>query len=445
MTQEHTAQTQANGRGDRLRRFVADIGRRDLYLLLGALVCALAVRVAYWLVTRDHALAGDEIEYHREGLLWVAGHPFWSDAVYGVPRPSAWKAPGYPAWVGTIYTIFGASPSRLTAVQTLLGPLNAFFVFLLARRLAGQRAGLIGAYVWAVYPPAFQYEQLLYSEGLAAVTTSVLLLALWRRDGGVTPVRAAAGFGGLLGLAILLRPSAGFMLLPAAAFWLLTTGWRRTVSLSVVAAGCAVLVVSPVDDPQRDRVRRVPARFGTGRFHRGHVQRHERQPARSRHVRLAAAGRARQGPLSEQDPAVGSGAAFGADPSRARLHRRPSDRRDRVPVLERPSPVGPPRAGSGRPGRCVRGSASHHLAARLVRLVARLPAGDLRRVGAAATQLRRRLVHRRVRGRDHAHVLVPGRHEIPRSGGAADRCPRRGRPRPLASRRPTAADHERPA
>lgn len=227
------------------RDFRDEVGRRDLRLLAAALVLALVVRIVYWAFTNDHTLAGDEIEYHREGILWAEGHPFWSDAVYGIERPSAWKAPGYPAWVGVLYSVLGTEASRVMAVQTLLGPLNAFLVFLLARRLAGPLAGLVGAFAWAVYPPGFQYEQLLYSEGLAAVSTSVLLLALWRDGAAATTVRAAAAFGVVTGFALLLRPSAGFVFLAAAVFWLVLAGLRRATRLTVVAVGCAVLVVAP--------------------------------------------------------------------------------------------------------------------------------------------------------------------------------------------------------
>lgn len=225
--------------------FAADVGRRDLRLLAVALVLALIVRLAYWAVTNDHTLAGDEIEYHREGLLWADGHPFWSDAVYGIERPSAWKAPGYPAWIGVLYSVLGADAARVMLVQTLLGPLNAFLVYLLARRLAGPTAGLVGAFAWAVYPPGFQYEQLLYSEGLAAVGTSAVLLALWRTDQTSVAVRSAAVFGVVTGVTLLLRPSAGFVFLAALVFWALIAGLRRGAALTVVSVACAVLVVAP--------------------------------------------------------------------------------------------------------------------------------------------------------------------------------------------------------
>ena len=224
-------------------RLFADVGKRELRFLVGALVLAFIVRLVYLSITHDHALAGDEIEYHREGVLFADGHPFWSDTPYGIERPSAWKAPGYPAWVGVLYSVLGVSPARVMAVQTLLGPLNALLVWMLARRLAGPQTALLAAYAWAVYPPGFQYEQLLYSEGLATVSTSLLLLALWRQD--APRIRTAVVFGVLTGAALLLRPSAAFMLLPAAVFWLVVAGWRQSARLTVVAVACAVLVVVP--------------------------------------------------------------------------------------------------------------------------------------------------------------------------------------------------------
>lgn len=58
-------------------------------------------------------------------------------------------------------------------------------------------------------------------------------------------IRAAVAFGLLTGAALLLRPSAAFMLLAAAVFWLVASGWRQSARLMVVAVACAVMVVVP--------------------------------------------------------------------------------------------------------------------------------------------------------------------------------------------------------
>src|SRR5207249_27094 len=98
---------------------------REILTLAGAMVVALAIRLAYVAITHGHPLAGDEPEYDIQGRFAAIGHWFWSVTPYGVAHPSLWKAPGYPAWVGAWYHVFGAGHyDRVLAVQTLFGPVN---------------------------------------------------------------------------------------------------------------------------------------------------------------------------------------------------------------------------------------------------------------------------------------------------------------------------------
>jgi hypothetical protein len=77
--------------------------RRELVYLAIAIILGLAVRVIYVLLTRHYRLAGDAIEYDVEGQLTAQGHLFWTALPNGILHTGAWKAPGYPAWVGFWY------------------------------------------------------------------------------------------------------------------------------------------------------------------------------------------------------------------------------------------------------------------------------------------------------------------------------------------------------
>ncbi|HEY2772097.1 MAG TPA: glycosyltransferase family 39 protein [Solirubrobacteraceae bacterium] len=219
-----------------------DAGRSELALLTGAVVLGLAVRVAYVLATRHFPLAGDAPEYDSEGYLIAHGHPFWTFLPYGILHAGAWKAPGYPAWVGFWYWLIG---HHVLAVRLLQVPLDVFTIvlsWLLARRLFGARVAIAAAFVVALYPLAWQFNGLLYPEALATPLTVALLLVMFT---GELTARRAALFGVLLGVTLLIRPTTEFMLLGALVAWSVALGFKRGVGLTVVAGVVAVLVVAP--------------------------------------------------------------------------------------------------------------------------------------------------------------------------------------------------------
>lgn len=226
-----------------LSRLAGDrVSRRELYLLLGAIALGLVVRVAYVLITHGHTLAGDEPEYEAQARFFSDGHLFWSTLPYGTPHPSVWKAPGYPAWVGTLYALGGENVLRVLLAQTLLGPVTIFLTWLLARRLLGAKVALAAAAIAAVYPNMWQWEARLYPEALALpLALLVFVLVLGRRP---TP-RLALAAGVAMGASVLVRPTSVFLFAGIAVAWSLTGGWRRGLALSALVVGVAALLVTP--------------------------------------------------------------------------------------------------------------------------------------------------------------------------------------------------------
>jgi 4-amino-4-deoxy-L-arabinose transferase-like glycosyltransferase len=226
-----------------LRRLGAgEIDRRELALLLGAIALGLAVRLVYVLATRHIALAGDEKEYDAEGLLIAHGHLFWTRLPYGILHAGAWKAPGYPAWVGFWYALLGHHPVAVRLVQIPVGVLTILLSWALARRLFGPRVAVAAAVVVALYPGVWQYEELLYPESLATPLTLAALILILTGP----PTRRRAVLSGLVvGVSLLIRPSGEFVLLAALVAWWVASGWRRGVALTALAAAVAILVVVP--------------------------------------------------------------------------------------------------------------------------------------------------------------------------------------------------------
>lgn len=218
------------------------VGRRELQVVAAAMVIGFLARITYVLVTQDHALAGDEPEYHTTGRFLADGVGYYATTPSGEPHESLWKAPGYPVFVGILYKILGVHPDRVLAVQTLIGPIVIALTWVLGRRLFSPRVGMVAAAIVAIYPFAWQFEARLYSESIATPLVLVLLIAvLGQRP---TPKRAAA-VGALLGINMLVRPSSVLFLAGIALAWWIASGWKRGTAMTAVTVGVAVLVIAP--------------------------------------------------------------------------------------------------------------------------------------------------------------------------------------------------------
>jgi 4-amino-4-deoxy-L-arabinose transferase-like glycosyltransferase len=220
----------------------AGIPRKELLALAVVLMAGLGLRVAYVLLTQDFPLTGDQPEYHSQGRLIADGMWFWTALPYGELHAGMWKAPGYPAFLGVVYTLIGPSVTGALLVQALIGPVVIAMVWLLARRLFDARVALVAAALAAVYPHMWQWELRLYPEGFALpVSLLVMLLVLER-----TPsTRRAAVVGVVMGVGLLVRPTQFFLFALIVVAWTLASGPRRGVALTALAVVCTALTVAP--------------------------------------------------------------------------------------------------------------------------------------------------------------------------------------------------------
>lgn len=218
------------------------IPRRELWLVGAAMLLGFALRLTYVVVTRDHVLVGDELEYDTIGRLFTDGHFMWSTTPYGDPHPTMTKTPLYPMLVGASYSWLGGGYDRLLALQTLLGPATIALTWVLARRLFNPKVAIAAAFIVAVYPFAWQYETRLYSEALAA---PLLLLALiLSLDRAPTRSRAVL-VGVVMGLLILSRPALAYIFIGPAVAWIVIAGWRRGLAATAASVVVAFLVLTP--------------------------------------------------------------------------------------------------------------------------------------------------------------------------------------------------------
>jgi hypothetical protein len=186
------------------------VTRRRFALLVGlAAFAGLALRIAYILIERRHDdYWGDAWGYHRGAVLLADGHGFIDGFRYdisgGVERESAIHPPLYMLYL-TAWSVVGLDgPLQHRIVSAFLGVATVVVVALVAKRLAGPRAGVAAAILAALYPNLWINDALLLSESMAALTVALSLLAIERYRERPDLARAAQ-MGGAFALAALTR------------------------------------------------------------------------------------------------------------------------------------------------------------------------------------------------------------------------------------------------
>ncbi|MGE5591296.1 MAG: glycosyltransferase family 39 protein [Bacillota bacterium] len=190
--------------------------RWEWLALLLILSLALWLRVSF-VRTVDVPNFADPLDYQARGLHFATHFDF---------RGSSYRAPGYVAFVGLHYLLFGFRDRPIYLSQALLSTALVLLLYLIARRAFGRAAGLTAGLLAALFPPFIGYSGALFAEVLfLTLTTAGVWLAIeadarltglptdaaqarsgpaepsgWRR-----PALWAAASGAALGLAALTR------------------------------------------------------------------------------------------------------------------------------------------------------------------------------------------------------------------------------------------------
>jgi 4-amino-4-deoxy-L-arabinose transferase-like glycosyltransferase len=234
--------------------------RRFRIALLVILVVAGAVRTTFILAVARHDHTFYDAGYYELQARQIGkGHgyndPF--EFLPGAPHRSRPSADHPPLTVFTILPVIATGDAIGLAESTtqlivrfqmlLTGLVGIVLISLLARRLAGDTAGLIAAGIAALYPYLWVNDGLIMSESLAVVLVVGALLLTFRLAER-PKLGTAMALGLLCGAAALSRAEL-ILMAPLLALPLLRT-WRgrswadRLKPVAVVAAG-AVLVVGP--------------------------------------------------------------------------------------------------------------------------------------------------------------------------------------------------------
>jgi 4-amino-4-deoxy-L-arabinose transferase-like glycosyltransferase len=210
-----------------------------------SVACAggLALRLSYVFVVKAHfVLWGDAFYYNRQASLLAAGKGFIEPFKYVYGHQSVAAAdhpPLLPIVLAVSDKIGLSSLTSHKVIICLIGVLTIAVVALVARRLAGDRAGIIAALLGALYPGFWIHDGQILAEPLAMLAVAVAVLLayrFWSRPGPAL----AIGVGVACGLAALTR-SELVLLVPLLAAPLALLARDRSLRRRLGLAGLAVL------------------------------------------------------------------------------------------------------------------------------------------------------------------------------------------------------------
>jgi 4-amino-4-deoxy-L-arabinose transferase-like glycosyltransferase len=195
--------------------------------------------------TGSFAVWGDSAYGYLQARLLANGHGYVDGATWWVSggttfRQSAGDPPLYPLVLAFFSRLGLTSVTSHRLLSSVAGVVGVVLIGMVARRVAGHRAGIAAALIAAIYPMLWINDGMLLSESLFVPLVCAAVLAayrFWDRPGWVS----AGLMGGVTGLAAMTRAEALFML-PVLA--LLVVGMRSEavrrrigyVALAVVAA-----------------------------------------------------------------------------------------------------------------------------------------------------------------------------------------------------------------
>ena len=184
--------------------------RASDFLLWGILLCAVIFRLAFSTHMGPRARWSDAGAYHNIAVNLVEGRGYSENG----REPTRVRTPTYPAFLAVVYTVTGPSPQAAVVVQSLLGALTVYLVFLLTRRVFDHRAGLLAALIAAFYPALIYYDTRILREGLAALLlAAAVLLAVDTWPKRSTSQRLLA-VGGLIAAMSMCRPEMILLTVP---------------------------------------------------------------------------------------------------------------------------------------------------------------------------------------------------------------------------------------
>jgi 4-amino-4-deoxy-L-arabinose transferase-like glycosyltransferase len=212
----------------------------DRFFTLKLFIIAFGLRAALVLWHPQVNLSSDMLGYHESGISLLQGGDLM---VKG--RVSAARPPLYPILVYLVYYLFGAgNVLALRLVQAALGGVVALLTVILGQKVFSRKIGIWGGLMYALYPAAWTFADMVMSEMLFSVLLMAGLIYLVDLPKGRYQDAVLAGI--FLGLATLTRSVLYQFPLFFAAVYLIFSRqrWKRLPHLTVFLF-CFWLVILP--------------------------------------------------------------------------------------------------------------------------------------------------------------------------------------------------------
>jgi 4-amino-4-deoxy-L-arabinose transferase-like glycosyltransferase len=222
----------------RLKSLKTFEGRLAVIALLG-----LFIRLIYTGLNRKYPVIGDALTFHKDAAHLAAGEGFRRAFEHA---PTAEHPPLHIVWLALIDLLGGHGTLPQKFVMCFVGTGTIVALAFLGRRLAGPRAGLIAAFVAAVYPLLWVIDGSLMSETTYALLITLMLIAGLRYLDAPSWPRAA-----VLGVAICLATytrgeAIGFLpLLAAPLAFRANATWRARIKAFAVMVLAFVVLLAP--------------------------------------------------------------------------------------------------------------------------------------------------------------------------------------------------------
>jgi len=148
---------------------------------------AVAVRTVYALqAAPDPTFLDDDNFFHLTGRYLAEGKGYVQPlplTFRGESNPTAEHPPGYPLLLSLVGRLAAGGVDTQRMASVIAGSLTVLAVALIARRLAGNRAGLIDGVLCAAYPSFIAADGALMSESLLGTLVAFSLLQTLRLRG----------------------------------------------------------------------------------------------------------------------------------------------------------------------------------------------------------------------------------------------------------------------
>ena len=221
--------------------------RRFHWILLGIAAAAVTIRLLYvYVLSPDVRGVGDWYYFHWQANLIASGHGFIEPFSYmfgGESFPSASHPPLWTVLLAGVSKLGFTHPHAHRAVGAVVGGATIFVLGLLGRRVAGERVGLVAAFIGTAYPLFIAADGSLMSESLYGLLVALTLLGAYRlHDRGDRTSAVLLGLA--IGFACLVRSEALFFLplLVVPVAWRLGRDRAWNIGLACLAA---LIVVTP--------------------------------------------------------------------------------------------------------------------------------------------------------------------------------------------------------